>query len=186
MKAEIKAELQAYLQGLLKILGDSAEIQITRETDREIFINLQGFSALDGSDPKPLRSLSYLTEICIRRKSGKGIKVYLDDFGTGVSSLSHLGEFPIPALKVDGTFIQEVATRKETISIVRAILGMAHSLNMEVVAEGVENEDQYELLKAEGCDLVQGYYCGAPMPPDHIASFLKNFDTTSIGHEADI
>ena len=58
MKAEIKAELESYLKGLLEILGDSAEIQIKRETDREIYINLQGFSSLDGSDPKPLRSMS--------------------------------------------------------------------------------------------------------------------------------
>lgn len=90
MKAEIKAELQTYLEGLLKILGDSAEIQFKHETDREVFINLQGFSSLDGSDPKPLRSLSYLTEICIRRKSGKGIKVYLDANGSQERRLDDL------------------------------------------------------------------------------------------------
>lgn len=90
MKAEIKAELETYLNGLLEILGDSADIQIKRETDREIFINLQGFSSLDGSDPRPLRSLSYLTEICIRRKSGKGIKVYLDANGSQERRLEDL------------------------------------------------------------------------------------------------
>ncbi len=81
MNDEIKLALNEYLQGFLKLLGENPEIQIKSESQGEIFINLQGFIAIDGSDPKPLRSLSYLAEIAIRRKLNQGIKVYLDANG---------------------------------------------------------------------------------------------------------
>ena len=81
MNLEIKTALEEYLNGLLGLMGDSAQIEFTSETDREVMINLRGLSIIDGSDPKPLRSLSYLTEISMRRRTGRAIKVHLDANG---------------------------------------------------------------------------------------------------------
>ena len=78
MNTEIKTALEEYLNGLIKLMGDSAQIEFISESDREVMINLKGLSVIDGTDPKPLRSLSYLTEISMRRLTGKAVKVHLD------------------------------------------------------------------------------------------------------------
>lgn len=78
MNEEIKRAIEGYLHDLLKILGETSEIQYKQETDQEIHINLQGLTALDGTDPKPLRALGYLAEIAVRRKLGAGVQIHLD------------------------------------------------------------------------------------------------------------
>jgi len=90
MKPEIKTELTQYLEGLMKILGESPVIEFKNESDREILVNLKGLQSIDGSDPKPLRSLSYLAEISMRRKTGKGIKIHLDANGMQEQRLNDL------------------------------------------------------------------------------------------------
>lgn len=93
-----------------------------------------------------------------------GARLSVDDFGTGYSSLAYLKRFPLDALKVDRAFISDVTTNSDDASIVMAIIGMAHSLKLKVVAEGVETEDQVAFLMRAGCEEMQGYYFSRPLP----------------------
>ncbi|HSO50605.1 MAG TPA: EAL domain-containing protein, partial [Acidimicrobiia bacterium] len=111
-----------------------------------------------------------------------GVQVALDDFGTGYSSLSYLRDFPIDALKIDQSFVSEVTSAGEDTSIVTAVISMARSLGLRVVAEGVETQEQLEFLQAHECDEGQGYYFSHPVPPDTFADLLRtgirlDFDT---------
>jgi diguanylate cyclase (GGDEF)-like protein len=92
-----------------------------------------------------------------------GIKVWLDDFGTGFSGLSHLRRVPVDGVKIDRSFIADVLRDPDDLALTTAIIAMAHSLGMTVVAEGVEKEGQCDLLRSRGCDLAQGYWLGHPM-----------------------
>jgi diguanylate cyclase (GGDEF)-like protein len=100
----------------------------------------------------------------LEKLSKMGVLVSVDDFGTGYSSMSYLRRFPIDKLKIDRGFISEVMSRPEDASIVRAIISLAHSLKLKVVAEGVESIDQLEFLKTLGCDQYQGYYYSPALP----------------------
>ena len=93
-----------------------------------------------------------------------GIKIAIDDFGTGYSSLSYLKRFPIDTLKIDQSFISELRDGTEDAAISTAIIALAHSLDLEVIAEGVETKEQLEILLALGCDAAQGFYFGRPAP----------------------
>ena len=98
-----------------------------------------------------------------------GIRIAIDDFGTGYSSLSYLKRFPIDKLKIDQSFVRDCKAGTPVDGIVRAIIGMGHSLNFKVIAEGVETQEQAEFLQANGCDEVQGYFYGRPMAGDELA-----------------
>jgi EAL domain-containing protein (putative c-di-GMP-specific phosphodiesterase class I) len=93
-----------------------------------------------------------------------GIKVSIDDFGTGYSSLSYLKHFPVNTLKIDRCFVQDITTDRHDATISLAIIDLAHSLSLQVVAEGVETAEQAELLKEYGCDRIQGYFFSPPLP----------------------
>lgn len=99
-----------------------------------------------------------------------GVHVSIDDFGTGYSSLKYLSQFPISKLKIDRIFIHE--NRKQNEAIVKSIIHMSHSLNLKVIAEGVETEEQLEFLKTEQCDEMQGYYFSKPLPPHQLDRFF--------------
>ncbi len=92
-----------------------------------------------------------------------GVKLSIDDFGTGYSSLNYLRKFPIDLLKIDKAFVRDIETNHEDRLIVKGIIALAKSLNLEVLAEGVETGEQQKLLEEEGCDYIQGYYIGKPM-----------------------
>ena len=93
-----------------------------------------------------------------------GLRFSIDDFGTGYSSLAYLTRLPLQQLKIDQSFVHNMTLRPENAAIVQTIIGMARNLHMEVIAEGVETEEQYEFLKLQGCVFFQGYYFGKPVP----------------------
>jgi diguanylate cyclase (GGDEF)-like protein/PAS domain S-box-containing protein len=101
-----------------------------------------------------------------------GVGLHMDDFGTGYSSLNHLHRYPFDTLKIDRSFVQEMASEKSSTEIVRTILGLAQSLDMEVVAEGIETEEQASRLQSLGCRLGQGYYFARPLAPEAVSAML--------------
>lgn len=101
-----------------------------------------------------------------------GVSLSLDDFGTGYSSLSYLKRFPINTLKIDRSFITDIEHSAQDCAITQAIIDMAHNLDMQVVAEGVETQRQLEILTDMGCDIIQGYYISRPLPEAEIRALL--------------
>ena len=101
-----------------------------------------------------------------------GVRLSIDDFGTGHSSLGYLKHFPVNQLKVDRSFVRDLPHNGDDVAITRAVIAMAHSLRMSVVAEGVEHRHQFELLRSEGCDEFQGYYCRPPLDEAELMRFL--------------
>ncbi|CAK0768374.1 diguanylate cyclase [uncultured Gammaproteobacteria bacterium] len=104
-----------------------------------------------------------------------GAAIALDDFGTGYSSLGYLKRLPIGYLKIDRSFVADVTGNRESQKLVEAIVAMAHGLNAKVIAEGVENEVQYQALRACGCELAQGYFFARPMPAPELTAFFRDF-----------
>ena len=106
-----------------------------------------------------------------------GIGVSLDDFGTGYSSLGYLRQLPLDQLKIDQSFVREVLTNRSDASIAKAIIAMAHSLGLCVVAEGVETEAQRRFLLDNGCDYFQGYLFSRPAAPESVTRMLLANET---------
>lgn len=110
---------------------------------------------------------------------GLGVKLSIDDFGTGYSSLSYLQEFQVDVVKIDKSFIGKMMENNESKAIVRAIISMAHDLNLRVVAEGVENSAQLNVLRSLNCDEIQGYIYSPALPVEDFESFVKIFNGAS-------
>ena len=108
-----------------------------------------------------LRTLQRLKQI--------GVSIAIDDFGTGYSSLSYLRRFPVDKVKIDRSFVAELPADRDQGAIVSAIVALAHALQIQVVAEGVETEEQREFLRSCGCDFIQGYLIGRPADADSAA-----------------
>jgi EAL domain-containing protein (putative c-di-GMP-specific phosphodiesterase class I) len=102
-----------------------------------------------------------------------GVKLAIDDFGTGYSSLSYLKRFPVDYVKIDQTFVRDLSHGGEDAAITRAIIAMAHSLGLKVVAEGVETQEQMDFLKLQRCDEIQGYLISRPVEAPAFASLLR-------------
>jgi diguanylate cyclase (GGDEF)-like protein/PAS domain S-box-containing protein len=102
-----------------------------------------------------------------------GVRISIDDFGTGYSSLSYLKRFPIHSLKIDRSFVRQCIVNEQDAGIVRTIVSMAHTLNLKVIAEGVETDQQFNFLTGLGCDAAQGYYISQPLPPEALTGWLE-------------
>ena len=100
------------------------------------------------------------------------MKVWLDDFGTGFSGLSHLRQVPVDGVKIDKSFIADLQRDPDDLALTTAIIGMAHSLGITVVAEGIEQEAQFNLLRDRGCDLGQGYWFSRPLSPADMVKLI--------------
>jgi diguanylate cyclase (GGDEF)-like protein len=110
----------------------------------------------------------------LKELSALGVVVAIDDFGTGYSSMSYLQRFPVDKLKIDRSFISDLATNPGDASIVRAIISLAHGLQLKVIAEGVESEEQLAILRRMGCDQYQGFFRSAAVPPTEVERLLRS------------
>jgi diguanylate cyclase (GGDEF)-like protein/PAS domain S-box-containing protein len=142
------------------------------------------FAILDdtGLDPKSLEleltesvlmKKAEATESILKTLRARGVQIAVDDFGTGYSSLSYLRKFPMDALKIDQSFVQQITDAPGETTIVTAIISMGRSLNLRVVAEGVETHEQFEFLRAHQCDEAQGYYFSRPVVAEQFAKLLE-------------
>ncbi len=107
-----------------------------------------------------------------------GLKISIDDYGTGYSSLAYLKKLPVQELKIDKSFVLKVDQNAQDATIVRSTIDLGHNLNLKVVAEGIENEASWQLLSQMGCDIGQGYFMAKPMPVDDFEVWLLNWRST--------
>lgn len=119
-----------------------------------------------------MQNLSTAANI-LQALSAKGMRIFIDDFGTGYSSLSYLKRLPIDTIKIDKSFVGDIMTDPDDAAIVTAIIAMAHSLRLKVVAEGVETQGQFDFLLERGCDAMQGYFFSKPLPAEDIFPLLR-------------
>ncbi|HWX04162.1 EAL domain-containing protein [Collimonas sp.] len=113
----------------------------------------------------------------LHRLHSLGVRLTIDDFGTGYSSLAYLKRFPVDIIKIDQSFVHDIPHDLDDAAIVKSIIALAHSLRLEVVAEGVENEYQLNFLRNHSCDMMQGYYLGKPMPAEQFIHFVMGQDS---------
>jgi diguanylate cyclase (GGDEF)-like protein len=149
---------EGFLEGLLEILSDTGmdPSMLELELTEGVFMNHSTSAAA-----------------ILRTLRESGVRVALDDFGTGYSSLSYLRKFPLDALKIDQSFVAQIITDGGGASIVSAVIAMAQSMKMRVVAEGVETREQAAFLQARGCDEAQGFYFSQPVLPQEFATLLE-------------
>lgn len=119
------------------------------------------------SDPEHAESL-------LTAMTSRNVRIAIDDFGTGYSSLAYLKRFPIATLKIDRAFIKDLPASVKDVAICNVVLSLASHLSLTTVAEGVENEEQLQFLAAHGCNLIQGYFTGRPLLPEHAIELLKS------------
>ncbi len=142
-------------KNLLKITGCKAQWIELEVTESNIMLN-------------PEKSIALLEKI-----SDLGVELAIDDFGTGYSSLSYLKRLPLDKLKIDKSFVDDLPYKDEDIGISKAIIALASSLNLSVIAEGVETKEQVDFLLENDCSNIQGYYFAKPMPSDEMEKFMK-------------
>lgn len=152
-------------------LRESSFVSVVEKVLRETGVDAGGLeleiteSMLMSDSEKSVRALGQLHEM--------GIRLAMDDFGTGYSSLSYLKRFPIDTIKIDRSFIADLATDPDDVEIIKAIITIGHSLNRKVIAEGVETVEQLAILREHRCDEMQGYLFSRPLPAEEMTEFLK-------------
>jgi len=128
---------------------------------------------LEITESTAMRDLDFTIDI-LNQLREIGIRISLDDFGIGYSSLNYLRRLPINTLKIDKSFVQEITTNPNAEAIANSVISLAHRLDLTVVAEGVETREQLSFLKNEGCDRVQGFFFSKPLPANEIEKMLRN------------
>ena len=116
------------------------------------------------------------TVVLLKQLGDMGLGLAIDDFGTGYSSLSYLKQLPVDSIKVDSSFVRDIGTDPNDEAIIRAIIAMTHSLKLNVIAEGVENEEQYRVLRDLECDEYQGFFFAPPLPPGEFEAQFLDID----------
>ncbi len=109
----------------------------------------------------------------MRQLRDLGLRLAVDDFGTGYSSLAQLKRFPIDVLKIDQGFVRDIPQSSDDMAISAAIIAMGHSMDLRVLAEGVETAEQLAFLRERGCDSYQGYFCSRPVPAEAFAALVR-------------
>lgn len=190
---------------LRRACADRRHWQVLQPSDLDIAVNVSTqqlmsatfvdtvVAALEAEDTEPQRLILEITESVFVHDSTHaltvlndlkdlGVKIALDDFGTGYSSLGYLNQFPVDTVKIDRTFVANLATDRVSHIIADAVVGLAHALDINVVAEGIETEEQHRQVVALGCDAGQGFYYARPMPVDGIDELVRQDHHTRPGH----
>jgi len=178
---EVCRQNRAWLLSGLPCVPISVNLSALQFRDRSLVASLRTILLETGLPPRLLElelTESFLMQAseavvgALHKLKELGIGLSIDDFGTGYSSLSYLKRFPIDTLKIDQVFVRDIPGDNDDAAIIDAIISMGHSLRLSVIAEGVETTEQLEFLKALGCDEIQGYYFGRPMPTQEFAKML--------------
>lgn len=181
--SEACRQLKAWHQARVRVPKVSVNISARQFSDGQLGTRIATILKETGLPPACLEL--ELTESILMREVSEamqildglknlGLSIAVDDFGTGYSSLNYLKQFPIDVLKIDRTFVDGLPSGEQDAQIARAIIAMAHSLNLAVIAEGVETHEQLDFLREHGCDEVQGYLFGHPMPAGRFEGQLSN------------
>jgi EAL domain-containing protein (putative c-di-GMP-specific phosphodiesterase class I) len=176
------AQNVAWQRAGLPALCISVNLSARQFADEDLLADIAG--ALEESGLRPQFLELELTESMVMRNPERalavleavkrmGVRLAIDDFGVGYSSLTHLKRFPIDTLKVDRSFIRDIPQDPEDKAIAEAIIAMGKSLNLTVVAEGVETAEQHGFLREHACDEMQGYYFSKPVPGERFAELLR-------------
>ena len=178
---EACAQARAWVDAGLPVATMAVNVSAMEFRNENFLRNLTAILAETGLDPRSLE-LELTESVLMRRAEStasilqsvreRGVQVAVDDFGTGYSSLSYLRKFPVDALKIDQSFVRQISDGEDT-TIVTAVIAMARSLKLRVVAEGVETVGELTFLRAHQCDEAQGYYFSRPVPPQQFARLLK-------------
>ncbi len=180
--AEACRQLKLWHQAKVRVPKVSVNISARQFSDGQLGTRIATILKETGLSPACLEL--ELTESILMREVSEalhilaslknlGLSIAVDDFGTGYSSLNYLKQFPIDVLKIDRTFVDGLPSGEQDAQIARAIIAMAHSLNLAVIAEGVETQEQLDFLREHGCDEVQGYLFGRPMPAHLLVKQLQ-------------
>jgi len=187
---EACTQAQAWRDAGLPMVTMAVNVSAMQFRNQNFLHDLYAILRETGLDPKyleleltesALMQRPELTASILSTLRNKGVRVAVDDFGTGYSSLSYLHMFPLDALKIDQSFVQQITSIPDETTIVRAIISMGQSLNLRVIAEGVETQDQLDFLTAHQCDEAQGYYFSKPVSSEEFATLLASGDPIGVG-----
>ena len=175
-------QARAWLDAGLPLATMAVNVSAMEFRDENFLEGVFAILAATGWDPSALEleltesvlmKRAQFTESSLRTLRARGVQLAIDDFGTGYSSLSYLRKFPVDTLKIDQSFIRQITTGPDETAIVNAVISIGQSLNLRVVAEGVENPKELAFLQAHHCDEAQGYYFSRPVLPQQFARLLE-------------